>query len=277
MSKAMTKKDEFATAMQELSAEAEKTMPAEGDFFANPGDAFENQMPSPELNARLQNLEKTLADRLDKLANDIAARPVDFTQQFQKIEDQLVAIRGSESVNQQLFDSLHTELRSYRDNFLHESLQKPFINDLVLLYDDLNSLHQQLRAASEEKGGKRGRVAQWRDNLENAIQSLLEILHRLRAGEFSGRGWMYRDAGKAGLCLAGQAGAARGSHRQTLRLMYRFMVDLTRYAPAFFCSRITHRDFPLIGHENCTQDGEITRSLLKGFSSKYGQTQSSRN
>jgi len=30
-------------------------------------------------------------------------------------------MRNTESVNQQLFDSLHAELLKYRDNFLHES------------------------------------------------------------------------------------------------------------------------------------------------------------
>ncbi len=47
------------------------------------------------------------------------------------MDEQLAAIRSTESVNQRLFDSLHDELLKYRDNFLHESLQKPFIHDLV--------------------------------------------------------------------------------------------------------------------------------------------------
>ena len=85
-------------------------------------------------------------------------------------------------MNQKLFDSLHAELLKYRDNFLRESLQKPFIHDLVYLYDHLNSLCEQLRSAAQEKG-KRGYVAQWRDNLENAIHSLVEILHRFEVVE----------------------------------------------------------------------------------------------
>ena len=81
-----------------------------------------------------------------------------------------------------MFDSLHEELLKYRDNFLHESLQKPFIHDLVLLFDDLTSLSSQLQSAAEDEG-KRGAVAQWRDNLENAVLSLLEILHRFEVKE----------------------------------------------------------------------------------------------
>ena len=183
MDELVTEPDEFAAAMQQLSAEAEKTMPSGQGFLVTEDELFGNQARMRELGARLQDLERALADRLDKLANELATKSPDFAQRFQKIDEQLAAIRSTESVNKQLFDSLHTELLKYRDNFLHESLQKPFIHDLVLLYDDLNGLSEQLRSATEEKGSKRGRVAQWRDNLENAIQSLLEILHRFEVIE----------------------------------------------------------------------------------------------
>lgn len=83
-------------------------------------------------------------------------------------------------MNQRLCDSLHEELLKYRDNFLHESLQKPFIHDLILLFDDLSGLSEQLRTAVK---GQRDSVAQWRDNLENAIHSLVEIFHRLDVKE----------------------------------------------------------------------------------------------
>ena len=69
-----------------------------------------------------------------------------------------VALRKTESVNQRLFNSLHQELISYRDNFLRESLQKPFIRDLVVLFDDLNSLAAQLEKAAGT-GKKPGAVA----------------------------------------------------------------------------------------------------------------------
>jgi len=134
------------------------------------------------LNDRIQRLETALSDRIDQLANSIPQPSADLLQQFQKVDEQLSAIRSTESVNQRLFDSLHEELLKYRDNFLHESLQKPFIHDLVHLFDDLTSLSSQLQSAAEEES-KRGAVAQWRDNLENAVLSLLEILHRFEVKE----------------------------------------------------------------------------------------------
>ena len=182
-----TVSDEFTTAMQQLSAEAEKSHPP-GPAGHQPQTAGasllrERALELERLNARLKQLEQTLCKRLEDLAVNITQNKApDLSARLRNIDEQLTAIRGTESVNQRLFDSLHEELLKYRDNFLHESLQKPFIHDLVHLFDDLSSLLEQLRASSEEQK-KRGRINQWRDNLENAIYSLLEILHRFEVKE----------------------------------------------------------------------------------------------
>jgi molecular chaperone GrpE (heat shock protein) len=188
MANAPAKSDEFAAAMQQLSAEAEKVLPtlSQSEAIGSIGskDTADIRKQFESLEGRVQGLETALSERLDKLASAIsAANAVNLAPQCQKIEEQLSAMRSTESINQQLFDSLHAELLKYRDNFLHESLQKPFIHDLVNLYDDLTALSQQLRNASDERGGKRGHIAQWRDNLENAIHSLVEILHRFEVNE----------------------------------------------------------------------------------------------
>src|SRR2546428_12477507 len=117
-----------------------------------------------------------------------ASRAAAFAEQFRRIDEQLASIRNTESVNQQLFDSLHAELLKYRDNFLHESLQKPFIHELVYLYDHLNGLCEQLSTAAQEKG-KRSRVAQWREKLEKPHPLHLENLHlfRVEGNEPQGR------------------------------------------------------------------------------------------
>ena len=186
MGKGAETKDEFAAVMKLLSAEAEKTPPAgapeNGENASDKTGAKEILNVFHLLNDRIQRLETALGDRIDQLANSSPQPSADLLQQFQKVDEQLSAIRSTESVNQRLFDSLHEELLKYRDNFLHESLQKPFIHDLVHLFDDLTSLSSQLQSAAEEES-KRGAVAQWRDNLENAVLSLLEILHRFEVKE----------------------------------------------------------------------------------------------
>jgi molecular chaperone GrpE (heat shock protein) len=185
------KKDEFAAVMKLLSAQAEQTLPAEedqNDFSAQARiNAADTAQEFRVLADRMHTLEGSLLERIDQLAASLKTQAdVDLAKQFQKVDEQLSAIRTSETVNQRLFDSLHDELLKYRDNFLHESLQKPFIHDLVHLFDDLTSLSLQLQAAAEEKG-KRNHVAQWRDNLENAVHSLLEVLHRFEVMEIEPR------------------------------------------------------------------------------------------
>ena len=179
--------DEFTAAMQQLSAEAAKVItPAEHSKTAQVGSAAEVDSLRDEVHAlalRLEKFETVLTKKLEQFASTVrpAASPIDFSAQFGKMQQQLDAIQSSETVNQRLFDSLHEELLTYRDNFLHESLQKPFIHDLVHLYDDLTSLSEQLQTAVPDGGS--ANTVRWRDNLENAIHSLIEILHRFEVKE----------------------------------------------------------------------------------------------
>jgi molecular chaperone GrpE (heat shock protein) len=188
--KAIDTPDEFATAMQQLSLEAEKKLPSDvGLMLVEEKEDVPNEtIDQSDLSSRLDELERKLADKIDNVASGIgtSSNSVDFAARFQKIDEQLTALRSSETVNQRLFDSLHDELLKYRDNFLHESLQKPFIHDLVHLFDHLSSLGEQLRMAAEVEAG-RGHVVQWRDNLDNAIHSLVEILHRFEVKEIEAR------------------------------------------------------------------------------------------
>ncbi len=173
--------DEFTAAMQQLSAEAAKILPGKGAQRGDDGSAHLSHEVEA-LAARFERFEQAMTRKLDQLASsEKKNEPPDLTGHFEKIQNQLEAIQSSETVNHRLFDSLHSELLTYRDNFLHESLQKPFIHDLVHLYDDLTSLSEQLQTAAPETKG--ASALRWRDNLENAIHSLVEILHRFEVKE----------------------------------------------------------------------------------------------
>lgn len=173
--------DEFASTMQQLSAEAEKTLPNSRESDSDTGEQLGQILEELRtLNGRMTTLEETMAGQRDKPE---AAGQKALAQQFEKMDEHLAALRNTDSVNQRLFDSLHEELIKYRDNFLHESLQKPFIRDLVILFDDLSGLSSQLQTAAEGGEARRGVLGQWRDNLENAIHSLTEILHRMEVNE----------------------------------------------------------------------------------------------
>jgi molecular chaperone GrpE (heat shock protein) len=128
--------------------------------------------------------EENVMSRLQKLEG---SEKSDLSEQFRRMDEHMAALRNTETVNQRLFDSLHEELIKYRDNFLHESLQKPFIRDLLILFDDLSGLLAQVETAMEGGDKKRGMLGQWRENLENAIHSLTEILHRMEVSEIEAK------------------------------------------------------------------------------------------
>src|SRR5215210_2796479 len=113
---------EFAAAMQQLSAEAAKSAGPANQTLVT--DHVSATTPSA-IEQRLQNLEAALIKKMEEMITTIAHhRSREVSLQFRKIEEQLDAIRNAESVHQRLFDSLHDELIKYRDNFVHESLQK---------------------------------------------------------------------------------------------------------------------------------------------------------
>jgi molecular chaperone GrpE (heat shock protein) len=169
--------DDFASTMQELSTAATLAQEQKSKSeFASLLREFRLVSES------VQSLESALTRRVENIASIILpAHATEAAHQFQKIEENLESIRASESVNHRLFDSLHEELLKYRDNFLYESLQKPFVRDLIGVFDDLTTLAAQLKTASEER--KSERLKRWRDNLANAIHGLVEVFHRLEVTE----------------------------------------------------------------------------------------------
>jgi molecular chaperone GrpE (heat shock protein) len=174
--------DEFASAMQQLSAEAEKTLPSDSWEEKNGPDRQFDQLIGEirALHGRIESFETSMANRLERLEKE---KPSDLAAQLQSMDGHISALRNTETVNQRLFDSLHDELIKYRDNFLHESLQKPFIRDLLNLFDDLSGLSSQLLTAGEGADPTRATLGRWHENLENSIHSLTEILHRMEVNE----------------------------------------------------------------------------------------------
>lgn len=172
MSRATDIEADFAVVMQELSAEASASVASVKGAPEDAGSAYGiSALISAvhSLGQRVETLEESVMRKFEAL-------------QFRKLEEQLAAIRDTEKVNQKLFDSLHEELISYRDNFVRDSLQKPFIRDLLVLFDDLSAITWQFeQVASEDE--ERPDKLQARDNLNNMLHFLLEILHRLEVTE----------------------------------------------------------------------------------------------
>ncbi|CAN5570023.1 hypothetical protein BH20VER3_BH20VER3_18750 [soil metagenome] len=167
MSQATEVESDFAAAMHELSTEAATPPPQAPDHEPSAMTALIGVVYS--LNQRIEALEESVLRKLE-------------TMHFEKIEEQLAVLRDSETVNQKLFDSLHQELISYRDNFVRDALQKPFIRDLLVLFDDLSALAGQAEVAAENDLGQ-AEQAHSQANLTNILHFVLEILHRLEVNE----------------------------------------------------------------------------------------------
>jgi molecular chaperone GrpE (heat shock protein) len=175
---------EFASAMQQLVAEAAKNV----NGAAVSSDDADLAAPSEKhssaaLAQRLDAIEKMMADGFAKLSAPAPTEAADVSSQLRKIDEHLTALRNTESVNHRLFNTLHQELKTYRDNFLRDSLQKPFIRDLIVLFDDLSSLSGQMQSAAASNDGRPVKLAQWSDNLGNALHSLIEIMNRMEVSE----------------------------------------------------------------------------------------------
>lgn len=174
---------EFASAMQQLVAEAAKNLnggaAVNGD--ATGAAAHDGGHSTDALADRLDAIEKMMAEGFAKLSTP--AEDADVSSQLRKIDEHLTALRNTESVNHRLFNTLHQELKTYRDNFLRESLQKPFIRDLIVLFDDLSSLSAQMQSAAASNDARPVKLGQWTDNLGNALHSLIEIMNRMEVSE----------------------------------------------------------------------------------------------
>src|SRR5207245_9521110 len=150
--KSTQQEQDFAIVIQKLSAEAEKISP--GDQSNSLPEVRDPTEPGQQPHAffeRLHGLENSVLNRLEQVAAQMeASRAAAFAEQFRRIDEQLASIRNTESVNQQLFYSLHSELIKYRDNFLHKSLNKPIIHALVHLYDHITALCTTISTATTE-------------------------------------------------------------------------------------------------------------------------------
>ena len=171
MSQAIEIETDFTAVMQGLSAQA----------AAPPSAAAAESVPVANISVLISAIH-SLGQRVEALEESVVRNFESI--HFQKIEDQLSAIRESETVNQKLFDSLHEELISYRDNFVRDSLQKPFIRDLLVLFDDLSTLAGQFEEGADQEGSGPEK-ARSRNNLSNILHFLLEILHRLEVKEIA--------------------------------------------------------------------------------------------
>jgi molecular chaperone GrpE (heat shock protein) len=190
--------DQFAKEMQELAAQAALVPPAE----LGPVDPPKNSEIANAVGKALQPLAEGLesvrsgvaeSNRvLARLAKEIesaegAAGTEDpaarITRTLDAIQSQVQRMGQVESANLRLFDALHAELKGYKDNFLFDALQKPFVRDLITLSDDLGVVQQQIEkrfeSLPETSGPERDFLSKLTMNLENTLAHFYEVLVRM--------------------------------------------------------------------------------------------------
>ena len=178
--------EDFADAMQQLATEAE-----EGGRHA-PGTPVSKAARVEFLLAIGQMIRplavgvEDLGERMGKMA---AVQATAIAPDLAPIHATLEGVRGHlgrmgnvESANQKLFDALHTELKGYKDGFLFDALQKPFVRDLIALHDDLSGLSAQIEARQAKAPADTGEaefLTILAQNFDNARCGLLETFERL--------------------------------------------------------------------------------------------------
>ncbi len=203
---------DFDGQMHHLAIEAQlKSSPPAARFDRKDLMLALGQMVRP-LALELENIKRATIENnllltvLGKAAKAPAATDADA---FGQINAQLQRLGAVETANQKLFDALHTELKGYKDSFLFDALQRPFIRDLVSIFDDFTAVHVQvskrLQAMEPSRDGadSAGKTAEPRrdaagktgedsapqseadflrtlaGNMENEVHHLLEVFLRL--------------------------------------------------------------------------------------------------
>ena len=233
--------DQFAKEMQALAAQAAldpasalgHEEPAENPGLSEVvGKALEPLAAGlAAVNASVQEGNRVLARLAQEIepstGSDAADNPAErITRTLDAIQGQLQRMGQVESANLRLFDALHAELKGYKDNFLFDALQKPFVRDLITLSDDLGVVQQQIERRSEAlpeaSRDERDFLAKLTMNVENTLAHFYEVLVRMEVEPYD---------------------SAEGA-----------TLDLKR-----------HRVLSVEPADSPVQDGRVVRSLKQGF------------
>ena len=240
---------DFAGEMKNLASQAEAKVTNTVRVDRNDLLLALGQMLRP-LAFELESVKRNnaeMAAALTALGKSVAAPPAaaSHSQAIENISQQLQRIGSVESANQKLFDALHAELKGYKDNFLFDALQKPFIRDLVSLFDDFTAVHEQalarlekLRTAGTEKPGKG--TDKKRDQTTDTDESEQAFLQNL-------------------------AGNVENQLHHMIEVFLRMDVELSRTATGAPVDKKTHRIVSFEPAATPEDDNLVARSVKPGF------------
>src|SRR3712207_4280726 len=103
----ITLTDEFASTMQQLVAEAEKIIPAPAASRAMAGDDPSGEIRSEvaSVNERIAAMEKAMTAGFERITAAMPPKTDALATQLQRMDEHMIAMRNTDSVNQRLFNS----------------------------------------------------------------------------------------------------------------------------------------------------------------------------
>lgn len=209
-----------------------------GSSSGRPRGAYPNlpQMLRPlvlglEAMTRATGENTSLLNKLDKAVDASAEAQHGLPQLIAELRALLELKSG---VNQRMFDALHEELKDYKDDFLLESVHRPVIRDLITLYDDLVEIHRQMATAVVE--------ATEAAELGPSPQALMERMQTL---------------------------ATNIEHKMDFIIEVLARLEVTPLlAGTGKLDKVTQRAVALESAETAEEDGDVVRSVKRGFSWK---------
>jgi molecular chaperone GrpE (heat shock protein) len=186
----ITTDTDFSAQLQALVIEAEQTRDVRGpakDTAAKPLSEVAIQGIIKPILESIEALHKSQSEqfvtllKLEKLALLSDVLPITLTDTRQALESRNI-------VNKAMFEALHSELKSYKDGFILESVLRPVIRDLIAVYDDMWEIHKQISSAvsmfDDDQNGEAvmimvGKMRHAATNLDHNIHFIIEVLERL--------------------------------------------------------------------------------------------------
>lgn len=172
--------DEFDAKLMELVEAMTKTSAENTENAEKMGDASEKEEKGGEgeMIRRFERVEHLVQANGVILRNLLAGESDTKNNERKAVLEVLEEVRRRltvEAANEKLFDRMHQELKSYRDEFLYDTMHKPVIRDLLGMLDVLDGL---LKTTEKEEVS-----AVLHGNLDNLKAMLLETLIRIGVEE----------------------------------------------------------------------------------------------
>lgn len=119
------------------------------------------------INEMLFNTKTEVLQTIQKMQNNLLLMKFETEEGIAKISDLFKEKVSNDSVKEKAFEELYSQLESYKRNFIFTAI-KPFVHDLLLMYDRIESEMEHKEPGSDETCTK----------LSFFKDELLEILYR---------------------------------------------------------------------------------------------------